>query len=80
MPLASPSASPLSASPQSTYDDLSHLEQADTATSARYRQTAIDILADQNISLNWREQIADRLNEADQLLGMLAVGDRDDSY
>jgi hypothetical protein len=67
-------------SPQVAYENLGHLDQVDLETSANYHQMALDLIADLNISLDWRQLIADRLNAADQLLGMLAVGDRDDSY
>jgi hypothetical protein len=65
---------------QTTYDRLSILDQVDLETSAYYRRMAQEILADLNISFNWRQMIADRLNEANQLLGMVYVGDSDDSY
>jgi hypothetical protein len=68
------------ASVQMTYDRLSILDQVDTETSAYYRQIAQEILADLNVSFDWRQMIADRLNEANQLLGMVYVGNSDDSY
>jgi hypothetical protein len=68
------------ASVQMTYDRLSILDQVDIETSAYYRQIAQEILADLNISFDWRQMIADRLNEANQLLGMVYVGNSDDSY
>jgi hypothetical protein len=72
-------------SPQGTYDDLRHLDDNqhtanNFAKSARYRQLAMDILADTAVSLDWREAIADRLNAANVLLGMREIGDQDNSY
>jgi hypothetical protein len=72
-------------SPQGTYDDLRHLDDNqhtanNFAKSARYRQLAMDILADTAVSLDWREAIADRLNTANLWLGMREIEDRDDSY
>lgn len=66
-------------SPQSVYDNLSLLEQVDVATSALYRQLAQDVLANPDVSLTWRQAIADRLNQANHLLAMVTVGN-DDSY
>jgi hypothetical protein len=68
------------ASIQMTYDRLSILDQVDLETSAYYRQIAQEILADLTISFDWRQMIADRLNESNQLLGMVYVGNSDDSY
>ncbi len=68
------------ASIQTTYEHLSILDQEDLETSAYYRQLAQEILADRDVSFDWRQLIADRLNEANQLLGMVYVGDSDDSY
>lgn len=66
-------------SPQIAYDNLRLLEQVDIATGAFYRQLAQEVLADLNISLSWRQAIADRLNRANHLLEMRTV-DNDDSY
>jgi hypothetical protein len=68
-------------SPQTTYDYLNDLDRdRDEAKNAFYRQIALDALADTAISLDWRQAIADRLNEANALLGMIEVGANDDSY
>lgn len=66
-------------SPQTVYDNLTRLEQGDIVNSARYREMAQEMLANPNISLSWRQAIADRLNSANRLLAMLTVG-IDDSY
>ena len=65
---------------QTTYDRLCTLDQVDLVTSALYRQRAQEILADLNVNFNSRQMIADRLNEANQLLGMLSVRNSDHSY
>jgi hypothetical protein len=68
-------------SPQTTYNYLNELDQERNDTkNALYRQLAIDILADTDVSLDWRQAIADRLNEANNMLGMVVVGNSDDSY
>lgn len=67
-------------SPQVAYDNLRLLETVDVSSSAFYRQIAQEVLADPRISLNWRQAIADRLMQANHLLGMQTVGSSDDSY
>ncbi|MBD0346718.1 MAG: hypothetical protein ICV63_18210 [Coleofasciculus sp. Co-bin14] len=66
-------------SPETVYDNLSLLERVDVATSALYRQLAQEVLANPEVSLTWRQAIADRLNRANHLLAMVTVGN-DDSY
>lgn len=66
-------------SPQTVYENLNSLERVDVAKSAFYRQLAQEILADTQVSLSWRQAIADRLNQANHLLAMVTVGG-DDSY
>jgi hypothetical protein len=66
-------------SPQTVYDNLNFLEQGDVVKSATYRQLAQEVLADPQVSLNWRQRIAERLSQANVLLAMLTVG-KDDSY
>lgn len=66
-------------SPQTAYKNLRLLDQVDIVTSAAYRQSAQEILADSSISLRWRQAISDRLNHANYLLTLLTVG-HDDSY
>jgi hypothetical protein len=68
------------ASLETTYACLDHLDEVSKVESARCRQLALDVLADKAISLKWRQAIADRLNQADILLGMRVVGKNDDSY
>jgi hypothetical protein len=64
-------------SPQTVYDNLKMLEHVDIATSAFYRQLAQDALGDPEVSLAWRQAIADRLNQANYLLGKGTVVDND---
>lgn len=64
-------------SPQTVYDNLNLLEQVDKVDSARYREMAQEILADHDVSLQWREAIAERLNQANRKLGMQTTGDND---
>lgn len=66
-------------SPQVAYDNLKLLERVDVAMSASYRQQAQEVLADPEVSLTWRQAIADRLYQANHLLALLTVG-TDDSY
>jgi uncharacterized membrane protein len=65
--------------PRTVYYNLRLLEHVDVATSAFYRQLAQEVLADPEVSLVWRQAIAERLNRANHLLGMQTVSD-DDSY
>ncbi|EKQ66699.1 hypothetical protein OsccyDRAFT_4489 [Leptolyngbyaceae cyanobacterium JSC-12] len=67
-------------SPQTAYDNLRLLESVDIVSSAFYRQLAQDVLADSRVSLRWRQAIADRLTEANHLLGMRSIDGQDDSY
>ncbi|MFM7424060.1 MAG: hypothetical protein ACKO7W_03525 [Elainella sp.] len=55
-------------SPQTVYNNLDQLDQADIVESASVRQQAQEILADPQISLSLREAIADRLRQANQFL------------
>lgn len=64
-------------SPQTAYDNLRLLEHVDNVTSAFYRQLAQDVLADPEVSLSWRQAIADRLNQANHLLAILTVSNHD---
>ncbi len=68
-----------STSLQTIYDNLERLEQDDLIQSAQYREQAQDVIGDLEINLTWRQVIADRLNEANRLLGLLAA-DPEDSY
>ncbi|HIK54041.1 MAG TPA: hypothetical protein IGS37_02600 [Synechococcales cyanobacterium M55_K2018_004] len=66
-------------SPQVVYDNLKLLETVSVATAAIYRELAQEILANADVSLEWRVAIADRLNHENHLLEMQTVG-KNDSY
>ena len=65
--------------PELVYANLTRLEQGSITESARYRQQALELLADPQVSLKWRQAIAERLNEANHLLALTNVGS-EDSY
>ncbi len=66
-------------SPKVVYENLSDLEKVDVVTSARYRQLAQAVLADQTVNETLRQNIADRLEQANHLLALASV-DGDESY
>lgn len=66
-------------SPKTVYHNLRLLDRVDIATSASYRELAQEVIADSQVSLVWRQAIANRLNRANHLLTLLTVGN-DDSY
>jgi hypothetical protein len=66
-------------SPQTAYDNLTLLDSVDVSKSAFYRQLAQEVLADPDVSLTWRQAIADRLNQANHQLAHQPATD-EDSY
>ncbi len=64
---------------QTVYDNLEKIDRVDATTSAMYRQSAQEVLANPEISLEWRKAICDRLNQANHELTVHSVVD-DDSY
>ncbi|WP_404785612.1 hypothetical protein [Altericista sp. CCNU0014] len=66
-------------SPKTVYHNLGRLEQVDSTTGAYYRQMAQDALADTDLSLTWRQAIANRLNQANHRLEM-RTATANDSY
>jgi hypothetical protein len=64
---------------QTVYDNLDQIDRVDPTTSAIYRQSAQEVLADPDISLEWRKAISDRLNQVNHELTVHAHVD-DDSY
>jgi hypothetical protein len=64
---------------QNVYDNLAKIDRIDATTSAMYRQSAQEILANPEISLEWRKAISDRLNQVNHELTVHAHVD-DDSY
>lgn len=67
----------LAISPKAVYHNLRLLDQVDTATSAQYRQMAQEALADPDLSLTWRQAIANRLNQANHRLEMRTATEND---
>lgn len=65
--------------PKEVFDHLKELERVDTVQSASYREEAQAVLADDGVSLKWRQAIADRLNQANHDLALHTVGN-EDSY
>jgi hypothetical protein len=70
---------PQEPNPQAVLEHLKHLEQGSTVQSARYREEAQEVLADDSVSLKWRRAIADRLNQANHDLALHTAGS-EDSY
>ncbi|MBE7383226.1 MAG: hypothetical protein F6J95_017645 [Leptolyngbya sp. SIO1E4] len=66
-------------SPEEVYKNLEQIDQADTVHGADYRRQAIAVLSDLHVSLEWRQAIAKRLDQADHLLALRTV-DGEDSY
>jgi hypothetical protein len=66
-------------SPQIVYDNLGNIDRVDATTSAMYRQSAQEVLANLEISLEWRKAISDRLNRVNHNLTVHTHID-DDSY
>jgi hypothetical protein len=64
---------------QTVYDNLEQIDRVDATTSAMYRQSAQEVLANPEISLEWRKAISDRLNLVNHELTVHAHVD-DDSY
>jgi hypothetical protein len=65
--------------PEKVYQNLKKLETADTAQSAEYRQDAVEVLADLDVDVEVRQEIADRLDNANHLMTLNNV-DGEDSY
>lgn len=68
-----------SLSPEMVYENLKQLDRSNIAQSASYRQQAIELLADPEVSMQWRQAIAERLNYANHLLALTNTG-TEDSY
>jgi hypothetical protein len=63
---------------QTVYDNLEMLDRVDAETSAAYRRAAQELLANPEISLEWRKAISDRLNLANHELTVHST--TEDSY
>ena len=66
-------------SPTTIYENLNDLEKVDVVTSAKYRQLAQAVLADPAINETLRQNIAERLEQANHLLAIKSV-EGDESY
>lgn len=66
-------------SPKIIYENLNELEKVDVATSAHYRRLAQGVLADLTVNEALRQNIAERLQQANQLLAIKSV-EGDESY
>lgn len=66
-------------SPKTIYENLNDLEKFDVVTSARYRQLAQAVLADPTVNETLRQNIAERLQQANHLLALKSV-EGDESY
>lgn len=64
---------------QKLYEDLANIDRMEIAEGARCREQAQQVLANPQISLNWRDAIAERLHEANHTLAIKTVTG-DDSY
>ncbi|PZO17669.1 MAG: hypothetical protein DCF25_10745 [Leptolyngbya foveolarum] len=64
---------------QKLYEELVGIGQMDVSAGAKCREQAQQVLANPEISLNWRNAIAERLHEANHTLGIKTVTG-DDSY
>lgn len=69
----------MSISPRKVYANLRKIDQVDFMTSALYRELAQEVLATPGVSLAMKQAIADRLNRANNRLGMQTSGS-EDSY
>jgi hypothetical protein len=63
---------------ETVYENLEQINRVDAFTGAVYRESAQDVLADPEVSLDLREAIADRLHEANHELTVHAP--TEDSY
>ncbi len=66
-------------SAKTVYENLNDLEKVDVVTSAHYRQLAQEVLADPTVSETLRQNIAERLQQANHLLAIKSV-EGDESY
>jgi hypothetical protein len=64
-------------SPKEIYHNLGLLDQVDSPTGAHYREMAQDALASPELSLTWRQAIANRLNAANHRLEMKTATEND---
>jgi hypothetical protein len=67
----------MSISPRKVYSNLRNIDQLDLVTGALTRELAQDLLANPGISLARRQAIAERLNRANNRLGLQTTADGD---
>lgn len=72
------------ASPEEVQEIVEHLDEAaldqdESAHSAEYREAAVEVLADQDVDEAARQEVADRLEQADNHMTIKHV-DPEDSY
>jgi hypothetical protein len=65
--------------PKEVLSHLQHIDEVDAVQGATYREEAQEVLADDHVSLKWRQAIADRLNQANHDLA-LHTATSEDSY
>jgi hypothetical protein len=58
---------------------IKEIDQTDTVHSAEYRQEAIEILADLDVNIDVRQEIAEQLDDANHLMTLKTVNS-EDSY
>ncbi len=63
--------------PETVYKKLEFLDHGDIAISAMYRQWAQDVLTDPEVDIEWKDAIADRLNQANRMLGSMNANEND---
>jgi hypothetical protein len=63
---------------ENVLENLSHVNEVDIATGATYRESAQEVLADEEVSLAEREAVADRLHEVNH--DLVAHLPSEDSY
>ena len=63
--------------PETVYEKLQLLDHGDIAISAMYRQWAQEVLTDPDVDLDMKDAIADRLNQANRMLGSMNAGEND---
>ena len=63
--------------PETVYEKLQLLDHGDIAISAMYRQWAQEVLTEPEVDLERKDAIAERLNQANRMLGLSNAGEND---
>ncbi len=66
-------------SPETVLEHLKDIDQADIIHSAEYRQEAIEVLADLEVNIDVRQEIAEQLDDANHRMTLKTVNS-EDSY